>query len=68
MDSFKALLSIRMMNKVPNARIREMYGLTTGREENIDGALRWFSHVEKIWNDIIAKRVYVGVYYCVNLI
>ena len=30
-------------------------------DENIDeGVLRWFGHVERIGNDRIAKRVYVG--------
>ena len=30
-------------------------------DEMIDeGVLRWFGHVEKMENDIIIKRVYVG--------
>ena len=29
-------------------------------ERNDEGVLRWLSHVEKIENDRIAKRVYVG--------
>ena len=30
-------------------------------DEKIDGVLQWFSHVERMENDRIAKRVYVGV-------
>ena len=38
-----------------------MHGVTKGVDENIDeGVLRWFGHVERIENDKIAKRVYVG--------
>ena len=34
--------------------------MTKGVDERIDeGVLRWFSHVERIENDNIAKRVYV---------
>ena len=33
-----------------------------GVDEKIDeGVLRWFSHVERMKNDRISKRVYVGV-------
>ena len=31
-----------------------------GVNEKIDGVLRWFSHVERMENDRITKRVYVG--------
>ena len=35
--------------------------MTEGVDEKIDvGVLRWFGHVERIENDRIAKRVYVG--------
>ena len=35
--------------------------MTKGVDEKIDeGVLRWFGHVERIENDRIAKRVYVG--------
>ena len=37
-------MGIKRMNKVPNALIREL----------------WFSHVERMENDKIAKSVYVG--------
>ena len=50
------------MDKVPNARIRQLCGVTKGVDENIDeGILRWFDHVERMEHDRIAKRVYVGV-------
>ena len=55
------LLGIRRMDKVPNARERELRGVTKGVDEKIDeGVLRWFGHVERMENDRIAKRVYLG--------
>ena len=49
------------MDKVPNARIRQFFGVTKVVEEKInEGVLRWFGHVERIENDRIAKRVYVA--------
>ena len=49
------------MDKVPNVQIRELYGVPKGLDERIDeGVLQWFSHVERMENDRIAKRVYVG--------
>ena len=62
MDNLRGLLGIRRMNKVPNAQIRDLCGVTRGVEERIDeGVLRWFCHVKRMENDRIAKRVYVGV-------
>ena len=43
---------------VPNARIRELCGVTKEVDEKIDeGILKWFSHVENMEKDIIGKRV-----------
>ena len=51
------------MDKAPNARIRKLSGVTKGVDEKIDeGVLRWLGHVERVENDRIAKRVYVGEY------
>ena len=48
------------MDRVPNARLRELCGVE-GLDERIDeGMLQWFSHVERMERDRIAKRVYVG--------
>ena len=61
-DNLRCLLGMRKMGKVPNAWIRDLYGETKGVDEVIDeGVLRQFDHVERIKNDRIAKRVYVGV-------
>ena len=61
MDNLRGLLGIRRMNKVPNARIRDLCGVTKGIDERIDeGVLRQFGHVERMENDAIAKEGYVG--------
>ena len=49
------------MDTVLNAWIRELCRVKKGLDERIDeGVLQWFSHVERMERDIIAKRVYVG--------
>ena len=61
MDSFKDLLGISGMDRVPNARIRELCGVTKGEDERIDEDVLWcFAHVERIYKERIVKRVYVG--------
>ena len=61
MNNLRGFLGIRRMDRIPNARIWELCGLTKGVDERIDGGvLRWFGYVERIENDRIAKRVYVG--------
>ena len=56
MNNFRGLLGIRM-DKFPNAQIRELYRV----DERIEGGvLQWLGHVERMENDRIAKRVYVG--------
>ena len=58
MDNLRSLLGIRRMNKVSNAQIRDLYGVTKSVEERIyEGVLRWFGHVERMENDRIVKRV-----------
>ena len=60
MDDLRGLLGIMRMDKVPNAWIRQLCGVTKSVDEKIEGILRWFGHVERMENDRIAKRVYVG--------
>ena len=61
MDNLRGLLGIRRLDKVPNARLRQLCGVTKGVDEKIDeGVLRWCGYVERMENDRIAKRVYVG--------
>ena len=61
MDNLRGLLDIMRMDRVPNTGIRELCGVEKGLDGRIDeGVLRWFSHVERIEKDRIAKRVYVG--------
>ena len=61
MDNLRSLLGIRRMDKVPNGWRKELCGVTKGVDERIDeGVLQWFSHVERMGNDRIARRVYVG--------
>ena len=45
----KGLLFIRRMDRVPNARIRELCEVKKGQDERIDeGVLWWFDLVERI--------------------
>ena len=61
MDNLRGLLDIRRMDRILNAWIRELYGVKMGLDERIDEVvLLWFHHVERMENDRIAKRVYVG--------
>ena len=61
MDNLRGLLGIRKRDKVPIAWIRVLCGVTKGVDERIDeGVLLWFGHVERMENDRITKRVYVG--------
>ena len=58
MDNLRGLLGIRRMDKVLNARIRQLCRVTKGVKEKIDeGVLRWLGHVERMENDRIAKMV-----------
>ena len=43
MDNIRGLLGIRRMDRVPNARIRELYGVTKWVDERIkEGVFLWF--------------------------
>ena len=49
------------MDRVLNALIRELCRLKKGQDERIgEGVLWWFSHLERMERDRIAKSVYVG--------
>ena len=49
MDNLRGLLCIRRMDRVPNARIRELCGEKKGLDKRIDeGVFRWFGHVERM--------------------
>ena len=58
MDNIKGLLGIRRMDKIQNAWIKQLYGVMKDVDEKT-GVLQWFSHVERMEKDRIAKRVYV---------
>ena len=52
---------IGLMNRVPNARIRQLCGVTKGVDERIDeDVLLLFDHVGRMKKGKIAKRFYVG--------
>ena len=43
MDNLRGLLDVRRVYRVPNARIRELCGVTKGEDERFDErVLRWF--------------------------
>ena len=51
------------MDRIPNARIRDLCGMTNGVDERInESVLRWFGHIERIGSDRIPKTLYVGDY------
>ena len=57
----RGVLGIRRMDKVLDARIRQFSRVTKCADEKIDeGVLRWFGHVERMKDNMIAERVYVG--------
>ena len=61
MDYLRGLMSIRRMDRVPNARIRELCGVRKRLDESIDeSVLRWFGHVERMERDRIVKRAHEG--------
>ena len=60
MDNLRGLLGIKKMDRVLNARIRELFGVNKGLDERInESVLRRFGYVEGMENDRIPKRVYV---------
>ena len=50
------------MYRVPcTDKIRQLCGGTKGVDKKIDeGVIRWLGHVERMENDRIAERVYLG--------
>ena len=61
MNNLRGLLDIKRMDRVQNVRIRELCMVVKGVGERIDESiLRRFGHIERMENDRIAKRVYVG--------
>ena len=61
MDNLRGLLGIRIMDKVPNAQIRYLCGVTKGVDEKIEESiLRWFGNMEGMEIDRIPKRIYGG--------
>ena len=61
MNNLRGFLGIRRMDRVPDARIRELCGVSQWVGERTDeGVIRWCFYVERMENDRIAKRVYIG--------
>ena len=49
MNILRGLLGIRRIEKVLNARIRQLCGVTNSVDEKTDeGVLQWFGHVERM--------------------
>ena len=49
------------MDRVLNVRIRELCGVNKRVDKRInEGIIRWFGHVERMENDWVSKRIYVG--------
>ena len=58
-DNLRGLLGIRRVDKVPNARIRELRVASKGEKKRF---MKVFFDVERMEKDRIAKSVYVGEY------
>ena len=62
MDNLRDFLDIKIMDKVPNAWIRELCRVMKRLDERIDeDVLQWFDHKERMENERIAKRVYAEI-------
>ena len=49
MDSFRGLLGVRRLDRIPNVQMREICVVTKQGDERIDeNVLRWFGYNEKI--------------------
>ena len=60
MDNLRGLLGIIRIDKVLNAWIRQLCGVTKVVDKKMEGGvLQWFSHVERMENNRIANGVYV---------
>ena len=45
------------MDRVPNARVKELCGVKKGLDERIEeSVLRWFGHVERMERGMISKK------------
>ena len=42
MDNLRSSLSIRRVNKIPNARVRELVGVKRGMDERTDKSVFWW--------------------------
>ena len=59
MDNLRGLLGIRRMDRVLNARMKDLHGVEKDLDERIDeGMLWWYGHVER---DRITKSVLVVI-------
>ena len=66
MDNLRGLLGIRIMDKLM-VWIKGLCGVTKSMDKKIyESVLRLFSLMERLENDRIAKRVYVGKEDCVE--
>ena len=57
MDNLRSLLGVKEMDRVPNAWTKKLCRVAKCVDESV---LRWFGHIERMENDRMAKRVYVG--------
>ena len=65
-DNLRGLLGIRIVDRVPNALIKELCILKKELDERIyEGRLRCFRSAETMERDRTAQRVYVG--YCAGI-
>ena len=53
-------MGIIRMDRVPNAGIKELSGVTKKVDKKIDESDRWFGHIGRRGNFRIGKRAYAG--------
>ena len=59
-DNLGDLYGIRKIDRVPDVWITEFYVTEGVDERNDESIVQWFSHIERMGNDRITIRIYVG--------
>ena len=59
MDNLRSSLSIRRVNKIPNARVRELVGVKRGMDERTDKSVFWWvGPIKRMGNSRTIKSIF----------